>query len=113
MPVLFIPACNKKDGNYLVIKHSENVYSLYGHLHNKSVGSLKVGDKIKKGQKIGAIGTSGSSFFPHLHLEIRNNLNHESEGLPSYFDNYYLILGTTKKDIKTGTVNTGDIIQSK
>lgn len=100
-------------GNYLVIKHSEDVYSLYGHLQNKSVGSLKVGDKIKKGQKIGAIGTSGSSFFPHLHLEIRNNLNHESEGLPSYFDNYYLILGATKKNIKTGALNTGDIIQSK
>lgn len=100
-------------GNYVVLKHSDNVYSLYGHLQNKSSGALKIGDKIKKGQKIGAIGTSGSSFFPHLHLEIRNNINHDSEGLPSYFDNYYLILGATKSEIKNGAINTGDIIQSK
>lgn len=100
-------------GNYVVIKHNDNVYSLYGHLKNKSSIALKIGDRIKKGQEIGLIGTSGSSFFPHLHFEIRNAVGHESEGLPSYFNNYYLILGSTKKEIKTGTIATGDIIQSK
>jgi len=100
-------------GNYVVIKHSENVYSLSGHLKNQSSIVFKVGDKIKKGQKIGLIGTSGSSFFPHLHFEIRNAIEHEAEGLPSYFNNYYLILGSTKKEIKAHTITTGDIIQPK
>jgi murein DD-endopeptidase MepM/ murein hydrolase activator NlpD len=100
-------------GNYVVIKHNEKVYSLYGHLKNQSSVAFKVGDKIKKGQKIGVIGTSGSSFFPHLHFEIRNAIGHESEGLPSYFNNFYLILGSTKKEIKKYTITTGDIIQPK
>lgn len=100
-------------GNYIVIKHGDNLYSLYGHLKNQSSATFKVGDKIKKGQKIGAIGTSGSSFFPHLHFEIRNAIGHEAEGLPSYFNNYYLILGSVKKEINTHTIATGDIIQSK
>nr|WP_294937924.1 M23 family metallopeptidase [uncultured Flavobacterium sp.] len=99
-------------GNYVVIKHSEGVYSMYGHLKNQSAAALKVGSKVKKGQKIGQIGTSGSAFFPHLHFEMRNNVNHDSEGLPSYFNNYTLHMGAAKKDIKKGTVNTGDIIQS-
>jgi hypothetical protein len=100
-------------GNYIVIKHSENLYSMYGHLKNQSAIGLKVGDKVKKGQKIASIGTSGSSFFPHLHFEVRNSINHQAEGIPSYFKNYYLILGSAKKEVTTHTITTGDIIQSK
>ena len=100
-------------GNYIVIKHSETVYSLYGHLQNQSSVAYKVGDKIKKGQQIGKIGTSGSSFFPHLHFEIRNTIDHEAEGLPSYFNNYYIIVGSTKKEMKKYAITTGDIIQTK
>ncbi len=100
-------------GNYVVIKHSENVYSMYGHLKNQSSAALKIGDKIKGGQKIGSIGVSGSSFFPHLHFEIRNSITHQAEGIPSYFNNFDLILGSVKKTIKKGAINTGDIIQSK
>lgn len=100
-------------GNYVVIKHANNVLSMYAHLKNKSSEHLKPGTKVKQGQLIGLIGTSGSSFFPHLHFEVRDTINHQAEGIPSYFNNYSLILGSTKKEIKTGTVNTGDIIQSK
>jgi len=100
-------------GNYVVIRHADGVYSMYGHLKQQSTAALQKGLKVKKGQKIGQIGTSGSSFFPHLHFEIRNNTNHDAEGLPSYFDNYTLFLGSTKKDMKRGGINTGDILQSK
>lgn len=100
-------------GNYVVIKHGEGVYSMYGHLKNESSKAFKIGSKVKKGQKVGQIGTSGSSFFPHLHFEMRNSIDHDAEGLPSYFSNYSLFLGSTQKDIKKGTVNTGDILQSK
>ena len=100
-------------GNYVVIKHANNVLSMYAHLKNKSSEHLKPGSKIKQGQMIGLIGTSGSSFFPHLHFEVRDTINHQAEGIPSYFNNYSLILGASKKEVKKGTVNTGDIIQSK
>lgn len=101
-------------GNYVVIKHNNNnVLSMYAHLKNKSSEHLKPGTRVKQGQVIGLIGTSGSSFFPHLHFEVRNNVSHQAEGIPSYFNNYSLILGSSKKEIKKGTVNTGEIIQSK
>lgn len=100
-------------GNYVVIKHGPDVYSMYGHLKQESSKKFKIGTKVKKGQNIGQIGTSGSSFFPHLHFEMRNGINHDAEGLPSYFSNYSVFLGSTQENIKKGTVNTGDIIQSK
>lgn len=100
-------------GNYVVIKHSSNVLSMYAHLKNNSSKNLKKGDKIKQGQTIGQIGTSGSSFFPHLHFEIRDGIDHKAEGIPSYFSNFDLYLGSQKKAIKKATVTTGDIIKSK
>lgn len=100
-------------GNYVVIKHAKGVYSMYGHLKNQSSSGFTIGDKVKKGQVIGLIGTSGSSFFPHLHFEVRNSIAHEAEGIPSYFSDFYVILGSVKQAVKKGTVNTGDIIQSK
>ncbi|WP_313804141.1 M23 family metallopeptidase [Flavobacterium sp.] len=100
-------------GNHIVIKHQDGAYSMYGHLKQGSSATLKKGQQIKKGQKIGQIGTSGSSFFPHLHFEMRNNTNHDAEGLPSYFDNYSVHIGTIKKEVKRGMINTGDILQSK
>lgn len=100
-------------GNYIVLKHGEHLYSMYGHLKNQSTTGIKIGDKIKKGQKIGSIGTSGSSFFPHLHFEVRNSIDHQAEGIPSYFKDYYLMLGSTRKVATNHTITTGDIIQSK
>lgn len=98
-------------GNCLVIEHGSGVYSVYGHLKSKSV-TVKVGDSVKQGQTLGAIGTSGSSFFPHLHFEMRNSLTHSAEGIPSYFSNFSFVRGNTKQTVKYGTVETGDIVQS-
>ncbi len=57
-------------GNHIVIKH-EGVYStLYAHCKELSV---KAGDKIKKGQVIAKVGSTGDSTGPHLHFEIRIN----------------------------------------
>ena len=54
-------------GNYIVIKHKNGYFTLYGHL-NKVTVSLK--DKIDNGQTIGLSGNTGGSTGPHLHLEI-------------------------------------------
>lgn len=98
-------------GNYVVIEHSAGVYSVYGHLRQNNV-PVKVGETVKQAQTIGAIGTSGSSFFPHLHFEMRNALSHNAEGIPSYFSNFSFLRGSTKQSVKYGTVDTGDIVQS-
>lgn len=55
-------------GNLVVVDHGLGVVSLY--FHQSKLG-VKVGDKVKRGQKIGEVGTTGLSTGPHLHLELR------------------------------------------
>ena len=68
---------------------------------------------MKAQQEIGQIGVSGSSFFPHLHFEIRTSVQHSAEGIPSYFSNVYLLEPAIKRKLKSGLVETGNIIEAK
>ena len=54
-------------GNVILLKHSETVSTFYAHL---SDSFIFVGQKVKKGQIIGAIGSTGLSTGPHLHYEV-------------------------------------------
>lgn len=56
----------------LVLNHAGNLSSLYGHLLRRS--SLKIGQRVKRGQQIGLSGDSQFTCIsaPHLHLEIRD-----------------------------------------
>ncbi|TGK08019.1 M23 family metallopeptidase [Leptospira semungkisensis] len=56
------------EGNFTVIDHGLEVYSLYMH---QSELLVKQGDKVKKGDLIGKIGSTGMSTGPHLHLGLR------------------------------------------
>lgn len=58
-------------GNYLAIKHENGDISRYLHLKNRS--SLSVGTKVKKGEKIGIMGSTGRSTGPHLHFDLTKN----------------------------------------
>ena len=60
-------------GQWIVIDHPASVgggCSEYGHMWNAYATGLKVGDKVKKGQLIGYVGSNGQSTGPHLHLTI-------------------------------------------
>lgn len=57
-------------GNLLVITHSNGVQTYYGHCSKLYV---EVGDKVSQGETIAAVGSTGNSTGPHLHLEIRVN----------------------------------------
>jgi murein DD-endopeptidase MepM/ murein hydrolase activator NlpD len=54
-------------GNYIEIDHGHGFVSRYSHLEGINV---RIGQKIKKGQPIGTIGSSGGSVAPHLHYEV-------------------------------------------
>jgi hypothetical protein len=58
------------DGAVIVrIRHADGSESLYGHL-DPDLG-VRVGDKVAAGERIGAIGMTGHTTGPHLHLELR------------------------------------------
>lgn len=57
-------------GNLLVITHSNGVQTYYGHCDKLYVSA---GTTVKQGQTIAAVGSTGNSTGPHLHLEIRVN----------------------------------------
>lgn len=57
-------------GNYIILNHSNGVKTLYGHCSELYV---KVGDTVKAGELIAAVGSTGQATGPHLHFEIRIN----------------------------------------
>jgi murein DD-endopeptidase MepM/ murein hydrolase activator NlpD len=61
---------NRAYGNMTVIDHGHGVTTLYGHQASISV---KVGDQVTKGARIGVVGSTGYSTGPHLHFEIRQD----------------------------------------
>jgi hypothetical protein len=57
-------------GNGVLIEHGNGMSSQYCHLKNGSV-LVGPGAQVQKGQRIGAIGSSGFAEFPHVHLSTR------------------------------------------
>mgnify|MGYP001126123148 CR=1 FL=1 len=54
-------------GKHIIIQHDEEFKTLYSHLSELKV---EVGDKIKIGDVIGLVGSTGTSTRPHLHYEV-------------------------------------------
>ncbi len=97
-------------GNYVVIRHLDNVYSVYGHLMKSSV-LVKKGNVIRCGQAIGLCGNSGRSNIPHLHFSLMNGSGSEAVSIPSRFYKY-LIMDEGKKLIQeNGIPRGGDLIE--
>lgn len=57
-------------GNNVVINHGYGYESLYGHMKKVKV---RTGDRVKRGEVIGWIGSTGKSTGPHLHYEVIKN----------------------------------------
>lgn len=71
---------DKDYGGVIILKHKVDetltFYTLYGHLSKKSIKKAKIGDKIKKGDKIGTLGdaSENGNWTPHLHFQIMLDL---------------------------------------
>jgi murein DD-endopeptidase MepM/ murein hydrolase activator NlpD len=91
-------------GNYVMIDHGKNEYSLYAHLQPGSV-RVEVGAQVKAGDVIGKLGSSGNSTEPHLHFHVCD----KSEplmcaGIPVNFSNVTIQWVDLPRPIQSGDV---------
>ncbi|HEX5023873.1 MAG TPA: M23 family metallopeptidase [Agriterribacter sp.] len=66
-------------GNHVIINHGYGYETLYGHQYRIKA---KVGQRVKRGELIGWVGSTGKSTGPHLHYEVHKNNRHID---PIYF----------------------------
>ena len=72
-------------GNCIVIKHNSTYQTVYAHL-SKFAKGIRSGVRVKQGQTIGYVGSTGKSTGPHLHYEVIVNgkrINSQTLKLPS------------------------------
>ncbi len=72
-------------GNCIKIKHNSTYETVYAHMKNFAKG-MRVGKKVRQGQIIGYVGSTGMSTGPHLHYEVIVNgkkTNSQTLKLPS------------------------------
>ena len=63
---------NKANGKYVKIRHNNNYISYYLHLSRFGKG-IRSGVKVKQGQVIGYVGSTGYATGPHLDYRIKKN----------------------------------------
>ena len=72
-------------GNCIVIRHNSTYQTVYAHM-SKFASGMKKGIRVKQGQIIGFVGSTGKSTGPHLHYEVIVNgkkINSQTLKLPS------------------------------
>ena len=62
-------------GNYVMIRHENGYVTAYAHLSGYHE-NIKAGVRVRKGQTIGYVGSTGRSTGPHLHFELIRNGKH-------------------------------------
>lgn len=99
-------------GNLVIIKHSNGIESLYGHLHKINV---RVGQQITPGTVIGTEGTTGRSTGYHVHFELRPAGGGRGSGMPinrNEGDNYFRFGGNVRVTARPGTEPPGAVLNA-
>ena len=62
----------REAGNSVVIQHGDGWETQYAHLRRGSV-AVRPGGRVERGAKLGRVGLSGNTEYPHLHFEVRRH----------------------------------------
>lgn len=79
------------DGNHVLLRHPGDELSLYSHLEKGSV-RVRPGEWVEAGQLLGRVGSSGSSWVPHLHFHVMRE-GIAGPGVPVVFRGLTSLLG--------------------
>lgn len=75
-------------GNAVIIQYTDTVYAAFCHLQPNSI-AVSEGQHIQTNDRIGSIGHSGNSMFPHLHFQLMDSADFlHANGLPCAFIQY-------------------------
>ena len=104
------PPLAKLPGNTVTLRVRPGIYLLYAHMKPGSV-RVHVGEHVRRGQLLGALGNSGNSATPHLHLQVQTTPSFVGDGLPFVFDRFKLLGQITEhfSDANLGLRPTGQL----
>ena len=71
-------------GNFVLLEHANGFRTMYAHMSYGTV-QVYVGQRVKKGQRLGYMGNTGTSYGGHLHFEVRTSLGYQID--PEYYLN--------------------------
>jgi hypothetical protein len=75
-------------GNYVVVRMRPRVYAIYTHVRPGTV-RVKVGQRVRTGQRLGELGNSGNTDLPHLHFSLNDGPSPVTDNsLPYEFDRF-------------------------
>jgi len=97
-------------GNCVKIKHNSTYQTVYAHMSKFGRG-IKKGVRVKQGQIIGYVGSTGLSTGPHLHYEVIENgrkINSQKLKLPSG----KILKGNLRKKFEVNKIKT-DVLKSE
>ena len=97
-------------GNCVKIKHNSTYQTVYAHM-SKFARGIKTGVRVKQGQTIGYVGSTGKSTGPHLHYEVIVNgkkVNSQKLKLPSG----KILKGSERKLFETNKIKL-DVLKSE
>jgi murein DD-endopeptidase MepM/ murein hydrolase activator NlpD len=79
---------DEADGNAVILDIGGGNYAIYGHFQSGSI-RVKEGDRVKRGDVVGLVGSFGNSLAPHLHFHVMDGPQSlASNGLPYLIDSF-------------------------
>ena len=85
-------------GNFVKIRHDNGMKTLYAHMEYGSI-SVKAGEHVSKGQKIGRMGDTGNAYGVHLHFEVRQSDESRIDPYPYLFEGKQIVIPKIEEEI--------------
>jgi murein DD-endopeptidase MepM/ murein hydrolase activator NlpD len=108
------PGTNGDHPNNLVVDIGGGRYLVLGHLKQGSV-TVQVGDVVRRGQPLAAVGNSGHTNEPHLHMQVQDSPSGKEDAdrtYPIVFRNVRITRGGAWPSGDSRELRTGDLVRA-